>query len=221
MLRGENQSLRQENDRYRTLIETLLRHPAFTPFLNDISKDPMLLGVPQEHVQQHRQQQEAQAQAQAQAQARAQAQAQQQQQQQQPTSQQNVTPDFLNFDASQLKIPGPNPGDQTQRVNMATLPDNDFSKLNLNSFGQAVPFANNNNPARNANNYSVGAYAVTDLPVGPDPLTLLLDTPTRIPTAYFDIDTAPAAPAPRNAEMNLLLAKLDSAAQRLEARAAA
>merc|ERR1712029_1293644 len=35
-LRQENGALLQENERYRGLIETLLRHPAFTPFINDI-----------------------------------------------------------------------------------------------------------------------------------------------------------------------------------------
>lgn len=42
-LKTENQALHEENARYRGLIETLLRHPAFTPFVEDISKDPSIL----------------------------------------------------------------------------------------------------------------------------------------------------------------------------------
>jgi len=45
-LRNQNTALMQENDRYRGLIETLLRHPAFTPFIQDISQDPSVLGAP-------------------------------------------------------------------------------------------------------------------------------------------------------------------------------
>ncbi|EMC92123.1 hypothetical protein BAUCODRAFT_276951 [Baudoinia panamericana UAMH 10762] len=50
-LRQQNVGLLQENDRYRGLIETLLRHPAFHPFINDLSKDPSVLGMPQSQMQ--------------------------------------------------------------------------------------------------------------------------------------------------------------------------
>ncbi|GAB7353951.1 hypothetical protein MBLNU459_g4552t1 [Dothideomycetes sp. NU459] len=42
-LRTENRTLSAENARYRNLIETLLRHPAYTPFIEDISKDPSVI----------------------------------------------------------------------------------------------------------------------------------------------------------------------------------
>jgi hypothetical protein len=192
-LRVENQSVMQENERYRGLIETLLRHPAFTPFINDISKDPSLLGVPQEHVQQHQQQQQQQRRQQ-----------QQQQQQQQilasnaplPSQRQQQTPsssssnnliphqpqpqqpdmklDFLDFDASQLQIPTPQPEEQQQHINLATIPENDFSKLDINSllFPQHHRSRADSGFHRSArdtggSSSSVGAYAVTDLPIGP------------------------------------------------------
>ncbi|KAI4740602.1 hypothetical protein E4T50_08968 [Aureobasidium sp. EXF-12298] len=43
-LRVENRSLQEENGRCRRLIEVLLRHPAYAPFIEDISKDPSLGG---------------------------------------------------------------------------------------------------------------------------------------------------------------------------------
>lgn len=43
-LRVENRSLVEENGRCRRLIEVLLRHPAYAPFIEDISKDPSLAG---------------------------------------------------------------------------------------------------------------------------------------------------------------------------------
>ncbi|KAI5208832.1 hypothetical protein AUEXF2481DRAFT_6481 [Aureobasidium subglaciale EXF-2481] len=43
-LRVENRSLQEENGRCRRLIEVLLRHPAYAPFIEDISKDPSIAG---------------------------------------------------------------------------------------------------------------------------------------------------------------------------------
>ncbi|TIA26859.1 hypothetical protein D6C81_00376 [Aureobasidium pullulans] len=43
-LRVENRSLEEENGRCRRLIEVLLRHPAYAPFIEDISKDPSIAG---------------------------------------------------------------------------------------------------------------------------------------------------------------------------------
>ena len=42
-LKTENTALTEENARYRGLIQTLLRHPSFTPFLEDLSQNPTLL----------------------------------------------------------------------------------------------------------------------------------------------------------------------------------
>lgn len=42
--RLENRSLVEENGRCRRLIEVLLRHPAYAPFIEDISKDPSIAG---------------------------------------------------------------------------------------------------------------------------------------------------------------------------------
>lgn len=154
----------QENERYRTLIETLLRHPAFTPFINDISKDPSLLGPPPPQQQQQQQQQQPPAPQQQPPQQQGQ---QQQQSYQQPPQQQDSKPEFMNFDASQLQLPGQEQQQQqTERVNLATIPENDFSKLNINGF-------NNANASMNFNSYSVNAYPVLDVPAGPDPAVLL------------------------------------------------
>jgi hypothetical protein len=215
----------QENERYRGLIETLLRHPAFTPFINDISKDPSLLGVPQEHVQQHQQQQQ-----------RRQQQQQHQQQQQilasnapipsqrqqqktpQSSSSSNIIPhqpqpqqpdlklDFLNFDASQLQIPTPQP-DEQQHINLATIPDNDFSKLDLNSL---LSFSHKPLRSRaDSGSGSVGAYAVTDLPIGPDLQDLFVEDG---PSASGQSRQRP------NVDYSLLFAQLGAAAGRLGVR---
>ncbi|KAF4550560.1 BZIP-type transcription factor-like protein [Elsinoe fawcettii] len=42
-LKTTNDQLAEENARYRALIQTLLRHPSFTPFIEDISKDPAFI----------------------------------------------------------------------------------------------------------------------------------------------------------------------------------
>jgi hypothetical protein len=198
-LRQENAALMQENDRYRNLIELLLRHPSFTPFINDISKDPAVLGVvgSQSHIQssvpppQHPHQQQ-----------------QQQQQQQtssQPTpqppapqqnSQHDLKPDFLNFDASQLQLPTQQ---QEQQITMAMVPEENFSKLNINGFRRSADL----------NGFStVNAYAVTDVPY-PNTVDLLADTPIDLP------DTR-STTSPSTSSMHVLLAKLDRAAARLE-----
>ena len=41
-LKAQNRALMDENARFRELTVKLLRHPAFTPFLEDISRDPAL-----------------------------------------------------------------------------------------------------------------------------------------------------------------------------------
>lgn len=41
-LRTQNHALMEENARYRAFTEKLLRHPAFQPFLEDLSRDPAL-----------------------------------------------------------------------------------------------------------------------------------------------------------------------------------
>lgn len=46
-LKTANRSLAEENSRYRNLIETLLRHPAYVPFIEDFSKDPNLVAPQQ------------------------------------------------------------------------------------------------------------------------------------------------------------------------------
>jgi len=41
-LKRQNQALMEENSRFRSLAEKLLAHPAFHPFLEDLSRDPLL-----------------------------------------------------------------------------------------------------------------------------------------------------------------------------------
>lgn len=184
-LRSENDALIQENERYRGFIETILRHPAFGPFMNDLSKDPSMLGVSQQQPQQ-------QPPVQHQPTPQPPQQQPQQQQQQQPQAE-DTKPAFLNFDASQIQIPQQQ---QTERVNLATIPEGDFSKLNLNGF-QSVNF----NDFR-----SVNAFAVTELPTGPAVASL------------FSADNCSSSDATiytRDNSMDILLAKLDRAASRV------
>ena len=202
-LRSENAALMAENDRYRGLIETLLRHPAFTPFIQDISKDPSVLGVPQQHQappQQHQQQQSVTPTQQP-------VQPQQQHQQGLPP-QQDVKPEFMNFDASQLQIPQQQQQQRTDRVGLAMIPENDFSKLNINGFN-----------SMNFNGFrSVNAFAVTDVPKGPDPVELLSESPVRLPRscAASTASTASIDSATCSSDLNVLLAKLDGAARNLK-----
>jgi len=200
-LRSENARILQENERYRGLIETLLRHQAFTPFLNDISANPSALDInqlqqkgaqtapaPQQQPQQPQQQQQQQAPVQP----------------QQQVTQEDVKPEFMNFDASQLQIPQQQQHQQPQqqqqqpqhqqgneRVGMAMIPENDFSKLNLNTLQQPMNF----------NYQSVNAFPVTDLPLGPDPTQLLA---ANCSTSYTT----------GSSDLNLLLARLDNSAMR-------
>ena len=196
-LRSQNSALINENERYRMLIETLLRHPAFTPFINDLSKDPTLLDLPQQHpTRQHQSVTPTPQPSQPQP-----------QQQQQQAPQQDSKPEFMNFDASQLQIPQPQ--QQTERVNLAMIPENDFSKLNINGFN-----------SMNFNSFrSVNAFAVIDLPKGPDPVDLLIESPIRLPrSSAASADFAAPSPAdctPCNSDLTVLLAKLDSAASSL------
>ena len=197
-LRNENSALMQENERYRGLIETLLRHPAFTPFINDISKDPSVLGVPQQHQSQHQEQQH-------QPSMTPTPQHPQPQQQQQQAPQQDSKPDFMNFDASQLQIPQQQHQQQQQseQVGLAMIPENDFSKLNINGFN-----------SMNFNNFhSVNAFAVTDVPKGPDPVNLLVKAPLRLPRSCSASSSAPNPAAACDSDMTVLLAKLDGAAR--------
>lgn len=193
----------QENERYRGLIETLLRHPAFTPFINDISKDPSVLNIPQMQQQQAPQPTPMAP----------------QQQPVAPTPQHEDTkPEFMNFDASQLQIPSQQPQvqqpqQQNERVGLATIPENDFSKLNINGF-----------QGMNFNNYSVNAFAVTELPKGPDPVELLIESPVRLPrstSASADADSDATASSTAYdfsaaSDLTMLLAKLDSSARKLD-----
>ena len=194
-LRSENAALMQENERYRGLIETLLRHPAFTPFINDISKDPSVLGVPQQHQPQPRQQQQPSV--------TPTQQPSQPQQQQAPPPQQDSKPEFLNFDASQLQIPQQQ--QRTEQVGLAMIPENDFSKLNINGFH-----------TMNFNNFQrVNAFAVTDVPKGPDPVNLLIESPARLSRSCSTVSAIDSA-ATCDSDLTVLLAKLDGAARNMK-----
>lgn len=206
-LRQENQALMHENERYRGLIETLLRHPAFTPFINDISKDPSVLMPPQ--LQQHRQQQQQQQQQTSVAPTPQPQQAQPQQQ-----SQADMKPEFLNFDASQLQVPSQSQSEQ-QQIGLAMIPENDFSKLKLNNFNSMNFKSMNFNNNQNYN--GVNAYVVQDLPTGPDPVDLLIESPTRLPySTAASTDYFSAAHAPVDSGLTVLLAKLDNAARKVD-----
>jgi hypothetical protein len=197
-LRSENTRILQENERYRGLLETLLRHPAFTPF---ISANPSALDISQ---LQQKATQSAPAPPQ-----------QPQQQQQAPVQpqpqpiQEDVKPEFMNFDASQLQVPQQQtqiaPGQQQQqqqqqqqgneRVGLAMIPENDFSKLNINGL-QPMNFGYQ----------SVNAFPITSMPVGPDPADLL-----------YSVSTTSNAFTNGSLDMNVLLARLDNSARRIHA----
>ncbi|KAK4985640.1 hypothetical protein LTR50_005840 [Elasticomyces elasticus] len=151
-LRTENGSLRDENARYRGLIETLLRHPAFTPFIEDLSHHPTVTAPPPRVQSQ---------------QSQSQPQSQQQQQQDQmsmtPTPVQQEAKPYPDFDASQMQIPS-----QQSQVGMAILPETpvDLSMLNL---------GNRSFNHTNFNFQQPQVYSVLELPEGPSPLELRLD----------------------------------------------
>ena len=190
-LRNENSALMSENERYRNLIETLLRHQAFQPFIQDISKDPSVLGPPQPQRQAPPQHQPSMTPTPHHPQP----------QQQQAPPQQNSKPEFLNFDASQLQIPQSQP----EQIGLTMIPEENFSKLNINGFN-----------TMNFNAFQrINAFAVTEVPEGPDPVDLLVESPLRLPTscstaASFDSSAC-------NNDMIVLLAKLDGAARCLKA----
>lgn len=203
-MRSENTRILQENERYRGLLETLLRHPAFTPFINDISANPAALDISQ---LQQKAAQSAPAPPQ-----------QPQQQQQAPVQpqpqpiQEDVKPEFMNFDASQLQIPQQqptqvSPGQQQQqpqqqqqgneRVGLAMIPENDFSKLNLSGL-----------QPMNFNYQSVNAFPITSMPVGPDPADLLANCSVSNDSTAFTNGSL---------DMNVLLARLDNSARKIHA----
>lgn len=112
----------------------------------------------------------------------------------------------MNFDASQLQIPQQQsqaaPAQQQQpgseRVGLAMIPENDFSKLNINGLQQPMNF----------NYQSVNAFPVTNLPNGPDPADLLANC-----SASASLDSTSFATG--SPDMNVLLARLDSSARNM------
>lgn len=123
-----------------------------------------------------------------------------------------MKPDYMNFDASQLEIPQQyqQHQEQSEHVGLAMIPENDFSKLNLNGFQNSM----------NYNFHRVNAYAVTEVPEGPDPVELLIESPVRLPTpsaaAVFDSSaTSSCDPVSSGYDFTILLAKLDGAASKL------
>lgn len=114
-----------------------------------------------------------------------------------------MKPEYPDFDASQLQIPMA-PQEQQHTVNLVSIPEEPFNKLNL--YG--------NQSMNGFSNYSVNAYAVTDLPSGPNPVNLLAD-----PSAYLPYATSTATSTTSNAidsGLDMLFAKLDSAARSLD-----
>lgn len=184
-LRSENNTLAAENERYRGLIETLLRHQAFRPFIEDISNNPANLG--QVNGMQMQPSQTAPLPAPTSVRQSVQPQAPQQE---------DIKSEYVNLDAHQMQQQQHQPEQRqrqqsTQHIGMTMIPEENFSKLNLNCFG---------NQAMDFNNYqSVNAYPVTDLPAGP-----------HLTDAFFgDIYGATETP------MDMLLAKLENAASRM------
>lgn len=131
VLKSENSGLADENSRYRSLIQTLLRHPSFTPFIEDLSKDPSVMSLQSNAPQPQPQQQQ---------------QSQNKQQQRAhtplpPQAQQSSSQSFPSFNT----MP---PKQETQHINMTMIPETpvDLSNLNLNNGGSNMPF-NHQRPA--------------------------------------------------------------------------
>ena len=122
-------------------------------------------------------------------------------------------PDFMNFDASQLQLPQQQQQQQTEHVGLAMIPENDFSKLNLNGFQNSMNFQNF---------HRVNAYAVTEVPKGPDPVDLLIESPVRLPNCSTVPTTANCSATSTldsaicDSDLTVLLAKLDGAARNIK-----
>ncbi|KAK3113683.1 hypothetical protein LTR53_008798, partial [Teratosphaeriaceae sp. CCFEE 6253] len=87
---------------------------------------------------------------------------------------------------------------QQQQVGLAMIPEENFSKLNLNGFPRGVNFGGGG-----LGGYGVNAYAVVSVPRGPDPVGLLaVGMDARVPT---------------DSDFTVLLAKLDGVAGRMRA----
>jgi hypothetical protein len=110
----------------------------------------------------------------------------------------------MNFDASQLQIPRQQtqvaPAQQqqqqqqgNQRIGLAMVPENDFSKLNINGLQHPMNF----------NYQSVNAFPMTSMPMGPDPADLLATSSAS--TAFTN----------GSLDMNVLLARLDNSARKI------
>lgn len=110
----------------------------------------------------------------------------------------------MNFDASQIQIPQPQT--EQQQIGMAMIPEDGFSKLNINGFN-----------SMNFNGFQrVNAFAVTDVPKGPDPVDLLSVSPLRLPESCSASVSALGSSA-CDSDVTVLLAKLDGAASSLKA----
>ena len=109
----------------------------------------------------------------------------------------------MNFDASQLQIPQQQPQvapaqhqqqqQGNQRIGLAMVPENDFSKLNINGLQQPMNF----------NYQSVNAFPITNMPMGPDPADLLASSSAS--TAFTN----------DSLDMDVLLARLDNSARKI------
>lgn len=123
-----------------------------------------------------------------------------------------MKPDYMNFDASQLTVPGAQDQPQQQQVGLTMIPEENFSKLNINGY----------QPSMNFNSFqSVNAYAVTDVPLR-DPVKLLAEAPLRLPASCSALSTTTtsmdySSACSSSADMSVLLAKLDGAASRMTA----
>lgn len=93
--------------------------------------------------------------------------------------------------------------EQQHTVNLVSIPEEPFNKLNL--YG---------NRSMNFNNYSVNAYAVTELPDGPNPAKLLVDSQAYLPHhASSTVDSATTS----ESGIDALFSKLDRAARIISA----
>jgi len=138
-LKLQNRALIEENARFRELTIKLLRHPAFTPFLEDISRDPGLSDSLSKVTSSMNSTSSAE-----------------------PTP--TVKTDVNSFSANQQMLDAPQNNDL--HIGMATIPETqlDFSALNINGNNNNNTWTM---PAMNGFGFQPQVFAVLDVPQGP------------------------------------------------------
>jgi len=169
-LKRQNTALMEENARFRSLAEKLLAHPAFHPFLEDLSRDPSLAESLSKVTGNMST----------------------------PSNMGQMSKDLDPYNSSQQFAPPPHSGDTT--VGMTLIPEVplDLSALTLATGATwNLPVGRTQQPM---NYQQSQVFAVTELPVGPaDPLDFsaaLSGKGTEVETSFTETEEAEKATAP-------------------------